>query len=797
MDRALTAQRSGRLESAEEFYREALNMQPKHPDALHMLGVVLYSQCRYRESAPLIRSAGELTSWKLPGVLHNYGLVLGVRLSGRDVERRARVRLEYRLWSAECAVMRTMQEPLVSVVVPSYNHAAYIEEALHSVFAQTYRDLELIVIDDGSLDASPDIIRKKLLDCPFPHRFIARDNRGAHSTLNEAIMLAKGMYINPLNSDDRFEPSRMEEMVAAISRAGYEWGFSRCACIDSIGARIASGSDPLIKDITGIEEMILSADTVGTAFVGHNVATSTSNLFFSRDLFIRLAGFNAFYSNHDWDFCLRALWLAEPCFVPADLLQYRLHGTNTIRESTQRNKSEADQLIADFHRRALSEEPGNPFAPSRRTTGIGYIATGLRKGHGVALEPSTLKSLDDELNLLDEQNRTRSEQTSPNGLSIVGYFSGEFGLAESVRALASTCLRRGIAASFRDAELELGSRQANRVMDNMLSERMPYKPVLFYLNPDALASVLLRLKERGELENRYVIGYWYWEIDAFPRKWEKALGMVDEIWVATDFVLNIVKRATTRPVIKIPHAVDITLPRDYRRSEFSLPEDRFIFLFTFDFGSYAERKNPQAVVEAFTRAFGSQDSRVGLVVKCSQGHKFPEKLDGLLGLARDDPRIVILDKLLSREDVYGLQSVCDAYVSLHRAEGLGLGMAECMAQGKPVIGTAYSGNMEFMNVDNSCLVDYRLIPLRPGQFIDYEPGWQWADADIDQAAGYMRRLVEDPKYRNRIADRAASDMAGQYNHAAVGRAIKHRLAELERLQFVHVPGQELTTENSN
>jgi hypothetical protein len=82
----------------------------------------------------------------------------------------------------------------------------------------------------------------------------------------------------------------------------------------------------------------------------------------------------------------------------------------------------------------------------------------------------------------------------------------------------------------------------------------------------------------------------------------------------------------------------------------------------------------------------------------------------------------VLDRVLSNADVFGLQRVCDAYVSLHRSEGLGLGMAECMAQGKPVIATAYSGNLEFMTESNSCLVDYALVPVRPGEYIDYEPG---------------------------------------------------------------------------
>jgi glycosyltransferase involved in cell wall biosynthesis len=101
-----------------------------------------------------------------------------------------------------------------------------------------------------------------------------------------------------------------------------------------------------------------------------------------------------------------------------------------------------------------------------------------------------------------------------------------------------------------------------------------------------------------------------------------------------------------------------------------------------------------------------------------------------------------------------------------------------MALGKPVIATAYSGNLEFMTPQNSCLVDYTLIPVKPGDYIDYDPGWRWADADVDQAAGYMQRIVEDDAYRNRVGNRARLDMAADFNHQVVARAIRARLAEL-------------------
>ena len=137
--------------------------------------------------------------------------------------------------------------------------------------------------------------------------------------------------------------------------------------------------------------------------------------------------------------------------------------------------------------------------------------------------------------------------------------------------------------------------------------------------------------------------------------------------------------------------------------------------YNFDYYSYVERKNPVAVVRAFKLAFPT-DPDVALIVKSTSESKTPEAAAALRRLAGSDPRIVFIDGFIDRESMWGLLSVVDAYVSLHRSEGLGLGLAESMLLGKPAIATGYSGNLEFMNRDNSCLVDYRLVPVPDGAY---------------------------------------------------------------------------------
>jgi len=124
--------------------------------------------------------------------------------------------------------------------------------------------------------------------------------------------------------------------------------------------------------------------------------------------------------------------------------------------------------------------------------------------------------------------------------------------------------------------------------------------------------------------------------------------------------------------------------------------------------------------------------------------------------------------------VYDLQSVCDALVSLHRSEGFGLGPAEAMFLGKPVIATNWSGNTEFMRQDNSLPVNYRLVTIVKDIGV-YRAGQTWAEPDIGHAATLMRRIVEDGALREAIGAEAMRTMREEFSPAAINRRIRERL----------------------
>ncbi len=369
---ALRHQRANELDLAERCYRQILAETPRDPDCLHMLGIVCLQTARSLEAVRLILEAAELMDWQVPEMQHNLGLALYDAEPARDNHTLAR-RIAYQMWLRQRAIVKTKRQPLVSVVIPSYCHATYIVDCLNSVYEQTYRSIELIVIDDGSSDGSPAIIEGALRACPFPYRFIARENRGAHATINEGVALAAGEFINVLNSDDRFSPDRIRCMVEEVCCIGAEWGFSNVQIIDGFG-EVVNDAAPGTR-AADLERMFSEgprATTFGFGLLKSNFAVATGNLFVSRELFLRLGGFSDLRYNHDWEFALKATLESEPVYLSEKLYFYRLHEHNTIAESSVAPRKEANAFfLAYFH--ANNRPARNPFAPCEAYWGKRYL----------------------------------------------------------------------------------------------------------------------------------------------------------------------------------------------------------------------------------------------------------------------------------------------------------------------------------------------------------------------------------------------------------------------------------------
>lgn len=197
----------------------------------------------------------------------------------------------------------------------------------------------------------------------------------------------------------------------------------------------------------------------------------------------------------------------------------------------------------------------------------------------------------------------------------------------------------------------------------------------------------------------------------------------------------------------------------------------------YDFNSTRARKNPDAVISAFTSSFGPDDRSVSLVVKINSPNE--AEVTSLRALTEGRVNIRILDRVMSRHEVNSLQAGSDCFVSLHRSEGFGLPIAEAMAQGKPVIATNWSGNVDFMNPSNAACVDYRLVRIETDQG-PYKAGQTWAEPDVEQAAGWMKTLCADRDLGRRLGEKAKMDIQRQLDPAAVGEAIRRRLGYIRQ-----------------
>jgi glycosyltransferase involved in cell wall biosynthesis len=231
------------------------------------------------------------------------------------------------------------------------------------------------------------------------------------------------------------------------------------------------------------------------------------------------------------------------------------------------------------------------------------------------------------------------------------------------------------------------------------------------------------------------------------------------------------------PVVKVPPPLPAEGLKtwDVGREHFGLKDDQKVFLFMFDVQSIVERKNPAGVIDAFKRAFPRErDAR--LVLKLTHGS--PAVIKGLHDHA-SDPRVIVIDRVFDREEVNSLLASSDCYVSLHRSEGFGLTMAEAMALGKPVIATAYSANLDFMNVGNSMLVRCRIVRLERDH-PPYSRGSTWADPDVDHAAELMRAVYDDPARAREMGQRAREEVMAYLSPAAAGARISERLALIGR-----------------
>jgi glycosyltransferase involved in cell wall biosynthesis len=327
-------------------------------------------------------------------------------------------------------------------------------------------------------------------------------------------------------------------------------------------------------------------------------------------------------------------------------------------------------------------------------------------------------------------------------------------------------------------------------------DQAAYSINILCINGDGVP-VFAREAGRSFFEDRFTVALWWWEIGEPPASWARAYEFVDEVWVASQHLYDVIAPSCPVPVVRITLPVATPSFATRSRAQLGLPEDGFVFLYLHDYHSVPARKNPLGLIEAFRRAF-PEPGEAKLVVKSMNSRSRPLEHERVALAAAGREDITLLDACLDAEEKNAMIAACDCYVSLHRSEGLGLTIAEAMLLGKPVIATGYGGTLEFMNERNSYLVDWE--PVAVGERAHpYPPEAEWAQPDLDHAALLMRGVVSDPNEARARGELARDEISQRHSAAEAGETMARRLGVIRRhlseqgaksLNLAHLPPPE-------
>ncbi len=244
--------------------------------------------------------------------------------------------------------MNSPLKPLISVIIPAYNHEKFIGPAVESVLSQSYHHLELIVIDDGSTDNTASVV-KTYQDERL--RYLYQDNQDAFNTINRGLELAKGAFIAILNSDDVYTTQRLEQLLELQQAYKAEFLFTDVIPIDAGGKSISNPQNPWNSWHKKNRRFYFECKDLYTAFLKGNFMVTTSNVFMSRRVYEQVGQFCSLRYLHDYDYIFRVM-LAFPGKVhyahDAKLLCYRIHGANTLGEAAIIGREQDKAVIRKY-----------------------------------------------------------------------------------------------------------------------------------------------------------------------------------------------------------------------------------------------------------------------------------------------------------------------------------------------------------------------------------------------------------------------------------------------------------------
>jgi len=353
---------------------------------------------------------------------------------------------------------------------------------------------------------------------------------------------------------------------------------------------------------------------------------------------------------------------------------------------------------------------------------------------------------------------------TPFGVNLIGHVGTRSGVGEDLRMAERALEAAEIPFVVRNAPPSTGVLPEETHCELHIADHSPFGINVFCMA--GMETVTMLSARRNLLEGKFNVGFWPWELPEWPTLWHHAPRLMDELWASTRFTVDAYRRSTSVPVRHVPMAVQVNETQGLTRSDFALSEGRFMFGYSFDGHSSFDRKNPEGAIKAFLLAFPRGNEPTGLVLKGLRVNDHP-KWSMLESLAARDPRITLIPASMPRGALLDLYRAIDCFVSLHRSEGFGRNIAECMLLGKPVIATNYSGNADFTLDSTAALVSVKLTPVGDGEY-PFGAGQLWADPSVEEAAQLMRRMLVDRAWRVRLGRAGQAFIERHHSPLAVG-----------------------------
>ena len=711
--------------------------------------------------------------------------------------------------------------------MPCRNAGRFLQEAVQSVLAQP-ECLELLAADGGSTDGTLQILEALAASNPRL-RIVSRADSGPADALNQAFRAARGTLIGWLNADDLYPPGALARAVAALN-AHPEW-------------LMVYGEGEEFNGDTGLTQRYstLPASVGLDGFRSHCFICQPS-VVFRRSMHLLLGAFDAQWRTaFDFDYWLRA-FAAFPHrigYIPHLQGRTRLHSDTITSQQRAQVALEATQLLARhfggaeatrLHNYALELQLGEAELPAGQS--LTEHLQDIVEQAAPWLEPAALEKLrctwlegDPPPPQLIEPCRWQPARVAipavpltpfhqrPFGVNLIGHAFEIFGIGEDVRMAARALQAAGVPCCVIHHPAANGAACSDRSLEPLICSDPTGGPYAFNLVCMAAPIQARWHRENGcdPLRERYTISSWPWETESWPEAWRPLLDVADELWPSSHFTAEALQPPAVDaglPLQVMAMAAEIVEPERFitaagriaTRTRYGLPADAVLFGYGFDLNSTAIRKNPMAALETFQLAFplphlpatfGREcnvhplSKHVALLIKTFPPRGFSAEWHWLQARAAEDSRIHLIAESLERDDLLALYGCCDVFLSLHRSEGFGRGMAEALQLGVDVIATNFGGNTDFCSGPLAHPVRWRSAPIPRGAY-PWADGHTWAEPDLEHAAELCRQvaarrrtMAENPEVEDPTRD--ATLLAAyreRFSFAAVGARYRERLETL-------------------